>query len=522
MADDDLLPDGEPCRRGRSTVPPERNGERSRRAVIAAVLTLIPLGGCGKQRPSIPNRPTLESHGAGPTLAGRGTGNHPESRLRTPSPGTGRTSSSPPNLPDLSFEFERRIRAVADLGMDPTGNRPIDDALESVLQNRTLIEFEPGTYITSRRHDIEFLEDWGIRGIGSSRGAVRIRPPTGEWLYFLNVQSGRNILVNNVTFDMLDTWHGAIGNVFSVSDGLHLKDVEYAGRHPNQRTGTATLIVVRIRDPDGTGIVDGFVKQGPTELTEFPNNAITLFSGSGCNGTLYLLNSHFENSGEHGAYVSHTDGPVRIWNCTFKNNQNSHARISGAGSWVRHSRFIWDIADHPNKGSFQSQTGLVWEAGNTGKESGGDVENCEFDCRSSAANSGCLKIDGSHGTVRVTHCHFRVHQDGVAPIVAESPGSGHLITGLPLEPWGITLRNLHITGAGIAHPRTPGAINLLGRDGSVIDGVGIDLHGSRMGLYLTDGTYFLRDMDIEAAVEPITTVNAAIEHLPRLSERRSD
>lgn len=490
----------------------------TRRLLLLSSCSILSTAGCAFPRRS---QPVGES-GSWSSTANVTEGSTRENTSTTAGPPENESEPRPENVTtvepsstasseaDIEIQFDRKVRAVADLGMDPTGNSPIDDILETAIRERTLIEFEPGIYQTNRQHVVQSIENWGIRGLGSSSADVRIRPPNGDWLYFLNVKSGRNILVENLTFDMLQTWEGAIGNVFNIEDGLYVKNVEYAGKHPNQHTGTATLLVIRVSDEDGLALVDGFIKKGATELTQFPNNAITLFSGAGSEGTLHIRNSHFENSGEHGAYVSHTDGPVHIENCYFKNNQNSHARISGSDSWVRDSKFVWDISDHPNKGDFQSQTGLVWEAGNTAKESGGSVENCVFICKSSVANSGCLKIDGSQGSVEVRKCRFRVNEDSVVPLIAEPPGHSHMISGLPVKPWEILIEDIHISGHGAAHRKKPGAINLLGRDGSAIRGVCIEMNGSRSGFYLSDGSYSVKDTSINVGSTPIITANADV------------
>lgn len=410
----------------------------------------------------------------------------------------------------ITSAVDRTVDAVDDLGWDPDGGDPITDSLGDSLRDGTCVEVPPGTYLVDGESVARDLRNWALRGTGDSREEVRFVVPEGDAQRILNVRDhSRNVLVENCTFDQYDAWETCIGNVFQVDDGLLLRDVEYAGRTPSERTGAVSHCNVYVHEPDGEAVVDDFHATGATDLVDYPENVLTLFCGAESNGTLHVRNSRFENCGEHGVYASRCSGAVRIENCYFENNQNTHARISGEGSWVKGSTFVWDVADHPNRGGFQGQTGLTFEAGEHGY-SGGLVEGCEFVCRSSGPNSGCLKVDGSHGGITVRDCAFRVDADGAEPIWVDAPGDSHMIDGAPDAPHDVHLENVTVEGAGAGtRDGHRAAITVQARSGSSVRGGRIRTP-NRDGIRLTAGDYTVDGTVIEVGGVEIDAEEATV------------
>lgn len=428
-----------------------------------------------------------------------------------PAPASPPRTGTPVEISDR-FEFDRVVNAIDDLGWDPTGRQPVDATLANHLVDDTLIEVPPGRYLVTTEHRARGLSNWGIRGLGEHKRDVQFVVPRNRAQRIFNiVDRSRNVLVENLTFDQYDTWDTSIGNVFHVADGLLVRDVEYAGKNPNEFTVGTSKLNVYVVDPDGVAVLDGVVKTGPTDLTEYPWNPLMVFSGSETTGTLYIRNSHFANCGEHAVYASRCEGNVRIENCRFENNQNTHARLSGEGSWVTDSTFVWDIADHRNRGQFQATTGLTFESGYQGF-SGGLVSGCDFVCRTSGPNSGCLKIDGSHGGVTVRDCRFIVDADGAEPIWADAPGDSHMIRGLPAKPWDVELEGVAITGSGRSERGHTGAVELRDRSESELQDVCIEMTGNRDGIVLANSRRnTIADATIDVPGEPIVLADASAE-----------
>lgn len=398
--------------------------------------------------------------------------------------------TSTPELRDqIEQNFQRTKHAVDDLGWDPDGTDPITVP----MRDGTLIEVPPGTYRISKTQSGSPTA-WGIRGTGDDPEDVRFVGPEGAVKRLFNVNGGRNVLLENLCLDQRDSWKGAVGMALKVQDGLLVKDVTYAGKTPNEHTGATALLNVYAFGADGVAILDGLDITGPSELTDYPACPLAVFSGKEHAGTLYVRNSEIANRGEHAIYASRCVGDVRIEDCVFTNNQNTQARISGDGSYCKNSTFVWDMDSHPNRGSFQATTGLTFEAGFQGF-SGGLVEGCEFRCKSSAGNSGCLKVDGSHGAVTVRDCEFQIDADGAEPIWADAPGDSHMIDRKPDKPWDITLEEISVTGSGAPTHGNDAAVELQNRDGSTLTFVDVDV-SKRDGLHLTDGTYHLSGCSI--------------------------
>lgn len=394
-----------------------------------------------------------------------------------------------------SLRFDRTLDAVDDLGWDRRGRRPISVPLES----GTRIEVPPGTYLVADEQRAENLRRFALVGTGDRPEDVRFVPARGKALWFLNLRKGsRDVVVQNLSMDHGDRWEGCLGNAFVVDGGLRIQDVHYVGKTPNEHTGSVSLLPVYALDPAGVVTLDGVEMTGPSQLAKYPKNPLAVFTGDGHRGTLYVRNSRFANRGEHAIYASRCQGNVRVENCYFENNQNTHVRVAGDGSWVRDCTFVWDTDNHPNEGSFQGTTGLVFEAGFQGF-AGGLAERCIFDCRSTGPNSGCLKVDGSHGGVTVRDCTFRVATGANAPAIqVDAPGDSHMIEGLPSSPHTVTLENVHVRHAGGRFDRYDAAVAIHDRDGSRLSNCCIDATGAMHGLRLSGGTYTVTDSAVAA------------------------
>jgi hypothetical protein len=110
------------------------------------------------------------------------------------------------------IEFSRVVNAVDDLGMDPNGNEPIDDALQGTIDEEgVLVEFPPGEYYVREEHSEGSLSNWGIRGLGEEPTDVRFVTDQGESLTVVKTGGGSGLLFENFAFDYGDDWEGSMG-----------------------------------------------------------------------------------------------------------------------------------------------------------------------------------------------------------------------------------------------------------------------------------------------------------------------
>ncbi|WP_254546139.1 right-handed parallel beta-helix repeat-containing protein [Halomarina pelagica] len=396
------------------------------------------------------------------------------------------------------IEFDRVLNAVEDLGMDPNGNEPIDDALAGAIQSGTLIEFPPGEYLATREQEHFQLDDFGIRGTGGSRRDTQFVFPEGYNELFLTIRWGRGHLYENFTLQQYEDGETAVGLYLAPNDNLQFHDVEIAGY--NARSGQRGLAPY-IYDEDGTGVIDGYVRRGGGAVGRYPSGTQALFVGHKHRGTLYIRNSHVEEAGENGIYASRCQGDIRIEDCYFKNNDIASVRIAGEGSYVRGSTFVvdTDTADNDPE-AFDNVRALWWESGDYAKE-GGYVENCEFVLESADVSGGLLRVSGTAGAMTVRNCRFR-NETRHANIFARAPSS-------EIDDAAITVEGVSITG-GDDDPHR-GGIEIVGRSGSSVTDSCISLDGGYDGVVVRHASgCTVKDSTIDVPGETVVEDDAGV------------
>jgi len=418
----------------------------------------------------------------------------------TPTGGSpGPSTSSPTETPPPADRFETVVDMVEDRGVDPTGNEPIDDALRSAAGDDTLLQFPPGTYLATEMLVLESVRNFGIEGTGASRTAVRFVHPKGFSDRLLNVRSGRNCLVRNVTVDQTDDDVTNSGVVVLNDDGVLVEDFEVAGFTPSRDQGSVDLIV-QVTSREGEGTVRRFTSTGGGKVGVYPASYPGFFSGPQHVGTLKLVDFHLERCGSNGLYAGRTKGGVQVLGGLFKNNDVAQVRLSGKGSFVRGARIVVDTDDVDDvRGNYEGIRGIWWESGDQGK-TGGYVERCEFVCRSSNGLRALLQIDGSAGGMAVRNSRFRVDEADYFAIFTRPPGRSNM-GGTPSKPWGISVENTRIEGSS---PKNA-AVKIHGRPGSAVVDTTVVQHGTGQdGIRLVNsrGTRILRS-DVAADRYPV-------------------
>ncbi|MFC7156570.1 right-handed parallel beta-helix repeat-containing protein [Halomarina halobia] len=392
--------------------------------------------------------------------------------------------------------FDRVVNAVDDLGMDPNGNRPIDDALENAAESGTLIEFPPGEYRATREHAYFQLEDFGIRGTGDSRRDTQFVFPEGYNDRFLVLRWGRNHLVENVTLQQYEDGETSVGCVFAPTDGLQVHDFEIAGY--NARSGQRGLAVY-IYDEDGTGVIDGYVRRGGGAVGDYPSGTQAMFVGKSHRGTLYVRNAHIEESGENGIYASRTNGDVRIENSFFKNNDIASVRIAGEGSYVKGSTFVVDTDSAENDPeAFDNVRGLWWESGGYEKV-GGYAEDCDFVLESADVSGGLLRVAPTAGAMTVRNCRFR-NETTHPSLLARAPND--------MNSTEITVDGVSITGRS-DDPRR-GGIEIVERSGSTVTDSCINRQGGNGVVVRRASGCTVKDSTIDVPGEPVVEDDAGV------------
>jgi predicted small lipoprotein YifL len=408
-------------------------------------------------------------------LAGCGQKTQTEAPPTETAPQTGGQSTAEPTSTEAGpygFEFDTVLDAVADLGMDPTGEEPIDDALDRFIsRTSTLLEVPPGRYRFEEDHVFKRADTLGIRGTGEHRRKAVFWSRSNEGRQFLNVRKGGNgLLLENVSFDH-GNGPGSIGNILRLDDNLRVENVEHLGFNPISQNGAIDNLSPQILTRDGTAIVNRFMRTGPSDIVSHGHlddnsNAGCIWLGEDHLGTLVISRSVFKNMGTNAIYCSRTPGGVEVRNCTFTNNNQSSLRIGGRGSLVKNCTFTVDTANarKDNRGEFINPNGIVWETGNLGL-TGGSIEGCTFVFESGPSDRSLSGIwaDGSAGAFSVRDCRFVINMSNGRAIRIDDPQDPRLgVTAA--RPWGVTLSNIVVEGSVATKP-TP-LIEIIGRPNS--------------------------------------------------------
>ncbi|SEP09113.1 hypothetical protein SAMN04487948_113122 [Halogranum amylolyticum] len=384
------------------------------------------------------------------------------------------------------IQFERVVNAVEDLGMDPEGNDPIDDALQGTLDDEnTLVEFPPGTYYVKDEHAEGELNNWGIRGLGENPSDVRFVSDSGTSQFVLRVGGGTGLLVENVAFDYGDEKEGSLGLLLKANDKLRVQDVEFIGFNPTAGNGAVDNLSPQVLDEDGTAVVDGLVRKGPTDITSHghlgnDSNEGCIWLGKKHVGELVVRNSHIENTGTNAIYARRCPGDVKVENCTFKNNNQTSLRIGGEGCHVKGCDFIVDTEATPdaNGGKLINPHGIMWETGSRG-EKGGSIEDCNFVYRTAPSKTtAAVWVDGSAGEMAIRNSRFELEASDVAAVRIDDPTDPRL-GDTAAKPWNVELDGVSVTGSSSGSDPT---VQITNRDGSVVRNCCLQLTGDRDGI----------------------------------------
>ncbi|MCU4719596.1 PKD domain-containing protein [Halapricum hydrolyticum] len=251
------------------------------------------------------------------------------------------TASGLPRTPSAArtyygLAFDTVLNAVEDLGFDNTGTEPIDDAFESAYESGTLIEFPPGEYLTEREHEGDNVSRFGIRGLGTSRRDVQIKPVEGARLKWLNATDSGPHLVENLSLHERSDDTSQLSLRLTTSGGSVLKNVEWLGRTPND-SDVGYSLAAEVTDQDGVFVIDGIYAglDEPAMEVSYPNGVAFLRSGPLHKGEVVLRDPVIHERNSAATRSTAPTGVLTIEGGEFVNNQNANIRF-GAG-------------DHPSK-----------------------------------------------------------------------------------------------------------------------------------------------------------------------------
>ncbi|MWG36614.1 hypothetical protein [Halomarina oriensis] len=358
----------------------------------------------------------------------------------------------------------RVVNGVSDLGLDATGQQAVDTQLQAAADRGEVVELPPGDYRLGAPVTTE-SDGWGIRGVGDSPRDVRLHG-TGRML-LIDQNGGQNVLLED--FTMVNGDGRGVGMSLTVDRGLTVRNVHHVGLSPREGVSgdmeefnhQECSLTLQVRDPQGVGVVDGFVKTSPTEVSGHAENDSAFASWAQHRGLVYVRNSRVHNAGGDGAtYVSRAPGGWRFTNCVFVDNHATALRLGGGRSWARRctiqcnyerSRRVNDLL---GGGKAPGMNPIVWESASAispvaRNEAGGLVDGCRIEMLD--IENGCrggITVDGSHGGIVVRNTTIR-NDTRYRSITVDAPGSSFMNDfETPNRPHPVYLQNVTLTGQG--------------------------------------------------------------------------
>jgi len=407
-----------------------------------------------------------------------------------------------PTYQGISFDDVKD--AVADLGMDDTGNTIEDSTLENAIETSTdtLIEFPSGTYL--------FEDPWCL-SIGI--GGIRAKDNADVNFIFTDISNIKNevgfllradeLLLEGITFDYNNSAsHGPRTNL-EIDDNLQMHNCEVVGYSHR------AIILVQIESASGSGVINNVqLKDG------HPNGTLgagILVNQSRHDGELTIKNSSIWHTASGGVYASPNSrsgdtGPVIIDNCNFRNNNTASARLGGTGDVMKNctSRFddgldggtvTWSDPIPEHISGFRVPRHLQFRDDGVASSVVEIKGNYfEHDTTSWSSLDGAIRLRGDYeGGARFENNDHKFDFDDEPMLYAE-PGAG-------------AVEFAYDTIVGDGAENAPTMMRFIGRDGSYLDNVCIEMTGTQDAVMADGCTVDITNSNINVDGTATETVN---------------
>ena len=345
--------------------------------------------------------------------------------------------------------FGRTLNAVEDLGLDPGGNTPINQALEAAVNalSNVRIVFPSGAVF--RLVDRILLNPAGPVELVGNGATLKLDPDTEAMAFDCpNLPAGTRIS----GFTINQTAKGSVTGVRIGSEGtVEVRDLTVRGystptpsiaKEGGEGSVPAVLMPIA-RSPSSTIRFTNFTAIGgtaagmhsdPDKPESAPENRLGapmgMWVGQSSTGTVQLVNPRMRGW-SNGTYSARTEATVQILGGVLYNNSNTQARVGG-GSIIDGTTMVLD--DH--QWSMKQNPGPYTLGGNQGVhavrvETGGDkgnqsqpvrLRNLDIRGLSMATSSSLINFEGSAPAGTITNCRIINHID-VPSLLAVTPGA---------------------------------------------------------------------------------------------------
>ncbi|WP_232688778.1 right-handed parallel beta-helix repeat-containing protein [Halobacterium zhouii] len=407
-----------------------------------------------------------------PFLAGCSTpwdGERSETDDRPTSPGTGDgpDGTSGPG-PTVSERFDH-VYDVVEEGIDPTGETRIDESVEELAGDDTLLYFPEGQYSVGSVV-IQDVQNFGMVGDGATFDIAE----KGKNIY-LSLRRVADVHVEGFTVDNSGKNEAAAVDLKCTGGTNRLRNYAVEGFvDVHQRTFGFTLMVEgedTSLELENVDLSKGARNAGGAFV--FPQR--DFYDPDRAAGSLAIRDCVMKGWGKEGLYASAHSGPLRIVGGEYANNAIAQVRIGGGNAPT--DAIVRDVTVRvtgipeymPPRNRLLR--GIWLKEGD-----GAVIENCTIEAHNltHSETQGAVVVNGQFGRVTIRDCDITssVPRPG---IVAEAPEEEYDATWMPSldrlpAEWHVTVENTTITG-GLSDVE---AVDVVGRDGCAFRNVTID------------------------------------------------
>ena len=329
-------------------------------------------------------------------------------------------------------QMSQTVRAVEDLGLDPTGSEPVNGTLGSALSSmsNTRVVFPRGGTFALSGH-VTAIPEGPIEIIGN--GSSFVIPPEMETKSLtLVLESGS--LVQDIIIDQ--SAQGAVqelsiqaGNGVVRADNVTIRG--YASAKENVGpTGTNSSVdamfspiarstdsVVRVTNFQAVGGTAAGTHDDPDKPPSAPENRLGapmgIWVGQSTQGTIQLANTKLRGW-SNGIYGGRTTGVVEVLGGTFVNNFNAQTRVGG-GSVVDGALMLLDDRQWSDKGPYtighQGVYAVRVDAKYGDQTTPAEFRNLKVVANSMRAGAALFEWENESGPGIVRNCDITNHLD---------------------------------------------------------------------------------------------------------------
>jgi hypothetical protein len=381
-----------------------------------------------------------------------------------------------------NFQFSKKVDAVKDLGCDPNGGKPVQDTLNSKIEDGMLVVFPAGTYAATGRIN-PGADRFGIVGEGYQQATKPPKPggksvvfkmKAGSPIKLFNI-GAKEALIGNFVIDQRKD--GEMGGVTARSSGnVRIRDVRTVGGQTAVGNGDETPFFFEPFAEGGDSLIvfERCVARGggiPGTKNIGGSAGVGIFQRNGETGRIVLKDCIIENMSDNGVYGARTTAEVIVLGGLYRNNDVSQVRVNGDGRVDG----VTIVIDEENYTGLKSKSnanerGPGWPATNglkletyskTAVTAGTVVKNCDLRANSVADESsigGLVNFFASAGAATLDNCRFTNNVSGTTSIIASNPSSAP-------EKVAVTVKNSVIQGSGAGQNA---AVNISSRPRSIV------------------------------------------------------